>query len=101
MAELERMPSGAEKGDFMLLRDQILNSLTELSGVALDIPRTVGWTAESGCAVEADFTVVDTLGCAIRELRVTARPLPGATLRTNLGLPRPANRYATTAGAPR
>jgi alkanesulfonate monooxygenase SsuD/methylene tetrahydromethanopterin reductase-like flavin-dependent oxidoreductase (luciferase family) len=33
--------------------------------------------------------------------RVAARPLPGATLRTNLGLPRPENRYATTAGAPR
>ncbi|MFF0753234.1 LLM class flavin-dependent oxidoreductase [Streptomyces sp. NPDC004267] len=29
--------------------------------------------------------------------RVAAHPLPGATLRTNLGLPRPESRFATTA----
>lgn len=59
----------------MLLRDQILESLTYLQGGAADIPCTVNWTAETGCAVAADLTVVDTLGCAFRELRVTARPL--------------------------
>ena len=32
--------------------------------------------------------------------RLATRPLPGATLRSTLGLPRPENRYAT-AGAPR
>ena len=34
---------------------------------------------------------------ALRKNRVTAAPVPGASLRTTLGLPRPANRYAVAA----
>jgi hypothetical protein len=34
---------------------------------------------------------------ALRKAGVTATPVPGASLRTTLGLPRPANRYAVPA----
>lgn len=38
---------------------------------------------------------------ALSRARAVARPLPGASLRTTLGLPRPANRYATAPGSAR
>ena len=56
----------------MLLHEQINQSLAGLKGTATDVPRTVGWSAGVGPAIEVDFTVVDSLGCAFRELRVTA-----------------------------
>jgi hypothetical protein len=62
----------------MLLHEQITRSLAELKGLAAEVPQTVGWQAESGPAVEADFTVVDSLGCAFRELRVSASQLQNA-----------------------
>ncbi|HEY3967956.1 MAG TPA: hypothetical protein VGM05_25565 [Planctomycetaceae bacterium] len=56
----------------MSLYEQITQSLAGLKGTAFDAPRTVGWSAGVGPAVEVDFTAVDSLGCAFRELRVTA-----------------------------
>ena len=56
----------------MLLQEQITQSLAGLKGTAFDVPMTVGWSAGVGPLIEVDFTVVDSLGCAFRELRVTA-----------------------------
>jgi hypothetical protein len=56
----------------MLLHDQIAASLKVLQGLASDAPKTVGWVAGGGPTVEVDFTGVDLLGCAFRELRITA-----------------------------
>jgi len=73
------------KGERMLLHDQITQSLTGLKGLASDIPKTVGWAAGGGATVEIDFTAVDSLACAFRELRLVADELknvPFDTLKT-------------------
>jgi hypothetical protein len=59
----------------MSLHDQIAASLVGLKGLASDVPKTIGWGAGSGPTIEVDFTAVDLLGCAFRELRVTADEL--------------------------
>lgn len=59
-------------GELMLLHEQIAQSLAGLKGTAPDVPKTVGWSAGLGPAVEVDFIAVDSLSCAFRELRVTA-----------------------------
>jgi hypothetical protein len=59
----------------MLLHEQITQSLAVLKGLASDVPKTVGWSAGGGPAVEVDFTAVDSLGCAFRELRISAEEL--------------------------
>jgi hypothetical protein len=62
----------------MLLHEQIADSLQALKGLASDVPKTVGWAAGGGPTVEIDFTAVDLLGCAFRELRITADELKEA-----------------------
>ena len=59
----------------MLLNEQITQSLAGLKGLASDVPKTVGWSAGGGPTVEVDFTAVDSLGCAFRELRLSAEEL--------------------------
>lgn len=59
----------------MSLQEQIHQSLAGLKGTEPSVPRTVGWSDGTGPAVEVDFIAVDTLGCAFRELRVTADEL--------------------------
>jgi hypothetical protein len=59
----------------MLLNEQITQSLAGLKGLASDVPKTVGWSAGGGPSVEVDFTVVDSLSCAFRELRLSAEEL--------------------------
>jgi hypothetical protein len=56
----------------MLLHEQIAQSLADMNGAAFIVPRTVFWSVGRGQTVEVDFTVVDSLGCAFDELRVTA-----------------------------
>lgn len=56
----------------MLLEAQIIDSLAGLKGFTSDVPKTVGWSSSDGPAVEVDFTAVESLGCAFRELRVAA-----------------------------
>ncbi len=72
------------KGDDMLLHQQITQSLAELKGLAAEVPRTAHWAADRGTLIEIDFTAVDSLGCAFRELRLTTselKNLPFETLR--------------------
>lgn len=59
----------------MLLAEQITQSLASLKGLSSAIPKTVGWSVDRGLAVEADFTAVDSLGSAFRELRISAEEL--------------------------
>src|SRR5689334_10605762 len=58
-----------------MLAEQITGSLSQLKGFASETPQTVAWSAEGGSAVEVDFTAVESLGCAFRELRVSAEGL--------------------------
>lgn len=62
----------------MLLHEQITQSLAGLKGLA--DPRTVGWSADGGTTIEADFTAVDSLSCAVRELRISADVLRTASM---------------------
>src|SRR5262245_58942861 len=62
----------------MSLNEQITQSLAGLKGLASDVPKTVGWSAGGGPAVEVDFTTVDSLACSFRELRLTADELKNA-----------------------
>jgi hypothetical protein len=64
----------------MLLREQISQSLVGLKGLSSPTPQTVGWSVDHGPAVEVDFTEVDSLSCAFRELRISADELKAAPL---------------------
>jgi hypothetical protein len=59
----------------MSLHDQIAASLEGMKGLAFEVPKTIGWAAGGGPTVEVDFTAVDLLGCAFRELRIAANEL--------------------------
>jgi len=65
-------------GAMMLLHEQITHSLAGLKGLDSDAPATVAWSIEGGLAIAVDFTVVDSLSCAFRELRVSADELKAA-----------------------
>jgi hypothetical protein len=69
-------------GDDMLLHQQIVQSLAELKGLAADVPRTAHWAADRDTLVEIDFTAVDSLGCAFRELRMTSSELKNVPFET-------------------
>jgi hypothetical protein len=64
----------------MLLHEQISRSLADLKGLSSLNPKTVGWSVDQGPAVEIDFTGIDSLSCAFRELRVSADALKAAPL---------------------
>lgn len=59
----------------MLLHEQIRHSLAGLRGLDSDVPTTVDWSIEGGPVVAVDFTVVDSLSCGFRELRISADEL--------------------------
>lgn len=63
----------------MLLHEQILQSLPGLTGLSAGTPKTVCWSVDHGPAVEIDFTVVDSLSCSFRELRVSAEEMKGVS----------------------
>jgi len=66
----------------MLLHQQITQSLEGLKGLAADVPKTVAWSAEGGPTVEVDFTAVDSLSCAFRELRLSSDALKNVPFET-------------------
>ena len=67
-----------DTGAMMRLHEQIAHSLSELKGLCSDVPTTVDWSTDGGPAIAADFTVVDSLSCGFRELRVSADELKSA-----------------------
>jgi hypothetical protein len=64
----------------MSLQEQIAQSLPGLKGLACPVPKTVGWAVDGGPRLEIDFTAVESLSCAFRELRMTADELNSAPL---------------------
>jgi hypothetical protein len=67
-------PAGSQ-GVIMSLTQQILSDLARWKGTASASPQTVTWHSGSGIVLEVDFTIIDSLGCAFRELRVSAPAL--------------------------
>jgi hypothetical protein len=65
----------------MSLQEQISQSLPGLRGQAFPVPKTVGWAVDGGPTLEIDFTAVETLSCAFRELRMSADELKSAPLQ--------------------
>jgi len=65
-------------GAIMLLHEQITHSLAGLRGLDSEVPTTMEWLVEGGPAVAVDFTVVDSLSCGFRELRLSAGELSNA-----------------------
>ncbi len=65
-------------GAIMLLHEQIRQSLAGLKGLESDVPATMEWSVASGASVAIDFTVVDSLSCGFRELRLSADELKNA-----------------------
>jgi hypothetical protein len=59
----------------MSLHDQIAASLEGMKGLTFEVPKTIGWAVGGGPTVEVDFTAVDLLGCAFRELRIVVNEL--------------------------
>jgi hypothetical protein len=72
-------------GAMMLLHEQISRSLAGLKGLDADVPTTIEWSIEGGPAIAVDFTVVDSLSCAFRELRVSAEELKSSPFDTLQG----------------
>ncbi len=64
---------------------QIEATLAELKGLAAEPPQTVAWSAPGGEVLEADFTAVDSLGCAFRELRLEVPALAAAAFDIVIG----------------
>src|SRR5205809_766081 len=62
----------------MLLHEQITHSLAGLRGLDSNVPATMEWLVEGGPAGAVDFTVVDSLSCGFRELRLSADELKSA-----------------------
>jgi hypothetical protein len=63
----------------MSLVPQLSQELTNLVGFNSSSPRTVVLPANNGVEMAIDFTVVDTLSCAFRELRLDVPRLAGAS----------------------
>lgn len=63
----------------MSLSPKITASLCSLKGFSGPGMQTATWSDGQGVEVSVDFTVVDSLSCALRELRVTKASLQNAS----------------------
>src|SRR5262249_55052812 len=72
--------SAGFRGGRMSLSEQIPQTLSSMKGFASESPRTVGWSVDAGPTVEAELTAVDSLSCALRELRISAPEFAAAPL---------------------
>lgn len=66
----------------MALHEQITQSLLDVRGLAGDTPQTASWSADGSATIEIDFTAVDTLSCAFREIRVSADEFRAASFES-------------------
>jgi alkanesulfonate monooxygenase SsuD/methylene tetrahydromethanopterin reductase-like flavin-dependent oxidoreductase (luciferase family) len=95
LADLERHAPWLDRGRLRYTggADGLVRLLTELAaGGAVDGVRLHPLVLDEDLAVLSRLVLP-----ALSLARVTARPVPGASLRTTLGLSRPANRYASAA----
>ncbi|WP_028923091.1 LLM class flavin-dependent oxidoreductase [Pseudonocardia acaciae] len=98
VADLERHGPWPDRGRLRYTggADGLVRLLTDLRARGLAGARLHPLVLDEDLEVLSRF-VLPALGRA----RAVSRPLPGASLRTTLGLPRPANRYATAPGSAR
>ncbi|MEU9347928.1 LLM class flavin-dependent oxidoreductase [Streptomyces sp. NPDC048278] len=93
VADLERYAPWADCGRF-----RYVGSADGLVAVLGELSRHVDGVRLHPLVLDEDLPVVSRLVLpALSERRLTARPLPGTSLRSALGLGRPANRFAATA----
>lgn len=64
----------------MLLIDKVSESLTQLKGLESAEPKTVAWSDDASVGLEIDFVAIESLSCALRELRFTSPSLRDASL---------------------
>ncbi|MFJ3759336.1 LLM class flavin-dependent oxidoreductase [Streptomyces sp. NPDC090080] len=93
VADLERYAPWADRG-----RLRHVGSVAGLLALLSELSRHVDGVRLHPLVLDEDLGVLSRLVLpALSERRLTARPLPGTTLRSALGLERPANRFATAA----
>lgn len=63
----------------MMLSPQITATLAALKGFSGPGVQTASWDDGQGVEVSVDFTTVDTLSCALNDLRINKSSLRGAT----------------------
>lgn len=93
VADLERYAPRVDRGRLRLTgsAEQLVSLLAELSAV-------VDGVRLHPLVIDEDLPVLSRLVLpALSERRLVARPLPGTSLRSTLGLERPANRFAAAA----
>jgi len=66
----------------MFSNQSLSRLLEDLQGLAADAPRTAAFSAADGIDVNIDFTAVDRLACAFRELRVSGPAIAGVPFAT-------------------
>ncbi|WP_028932201.1 LLM class flavin-dependent oxidoreductase [Pseudonocardia spinosispora] len=96
IADLERHAPWPDRGRLRYTGgpDGLLRLLTELHSTSVTGVRLHPLVLDEDLAVLSQLVLP-----ALRKTGLTARPVPGASLRTTLGLPRPANRFATAGGS--
>ena len=62
----------------MNLSTQLANELKQLAGLSTDTPNTIELSHSDGIDLAIDFTVVDTISCSFREIRLRVPALVGA-----------------------
>lgn len=93
VADLERYAPWTDRG-----RLRHIGSADRLVAVLAELSRHVHGVRLHPLVLDEDLAVLSRLVLpALSERRLTARPLPGTTLRSTLGLERPANRFAAAA----
>ncbi|MFF4309293.1 LLM class flavin-dependent oxidoreductase [Streptomyces sp. NPDC001507] len=93
VAHLERYAPWADRG-----RLRYVGSAAGLVAVLDELSRQVDGVRLHPLVLDEDLPVLSRLVLpALSERRLTARPLPGTSLRSALGLERPANRFAAAA----
>ena len=95
VADLERHAPWQDRGRF-----RHIGSAEQLVALLSDLSRHVDGVRLHPLVLDEDLAVLSRLVVpALSERRLVARPLPGTSLRSTLGLERPANRFAAAAPA--
>ncbi|MDC2960480.1 LLM class flavin-dependent oxidoreductase [Streptomyces gilvifuscus] len=97
VADLERHAPWTDRG-----RLRHIGSADQLVSLFIELSRYVDGVRLHPLVLDEDLPVLSRLVLpALSERRLIARPLPGTSLRSTLGLERPANRFAATTPAAR
>lgn len=95
VADLERHAAWTDRG-----RLRHVGSAAQLVALLAELSRHVDGVRLHPLVLDEDLAVLSRLVLpALSERRLVARPLPGTSLRSTLGLERPANRFAAAATA--